>query len=162
MWKYTAVLILSSFAAAQQTQLPDVNQTRQKTLKGWEVRVENHYSYPIVAMHLMINCPTTAEHFRYAYQFQYDHLFNYGADPSVEPGAFFDLPIPTNAGDCEGGLDAVLFANGYSNGAPEAVQDIYRRRQGVGEGLAFALPLVEKVRLTKSSPADVAKTLRDK
>jgi hypothetical protein len=162
MWKYTAVLILSSFAAAQQTQLPDVTQTRLHTLDGWKIRVENRYSSPIVAMHLSINCPTTAGHSRFGYQFQYDHLFNYGADPSVAPGAFFGLPLPNSAADCDGGLDAVIFANGHSNGAPEAVQDIYRRRKGVATGLAFAMPLVEQVSLAKLNPVDVAKTLRDK
>lgn len=162
MWKYTAVLILSSFAAAQQqTQLPDVTQTRLHTSEGWRLRVENRYSSPIVAMHLSINCPKAAEPYRF-YQFQYDRLYNYGV-LSVAPGASFSgLGLRDDAPDCDGGLDAVLFANGYSNGVPDAVQDIYRRRQGIAEALAFALPLVEQVSRHGSNPADVAKTLRDK
>jgi hypothetical protein len=162
MWKYTAVLILSSFAAAQQTQLPDVTQTRLHTLEGWKIRVENRYSSPIVAMHLSINCPTTSEHARFGYQYQIDHLFNYGSDKPVAPGAFFPISIPSAAADCDGGLDAVVFADGHSNGDPEAVQDIYLRRRGVSEGISFSLPLVEQVSHQGSKPVDVAKTLRDK
>jgi hypothetical protein len=161
MWKYTAVLLLSSFTTAQQTQLPDVTQTRLHTGEGWNIRVENRYTSPIVAMHESINCPTAAEYYRF-YQFQFDHLFNYGHDRPVAPGGFVGMPLPSTAADCDGGLDAVVFADGHSSGAPEAVKDIYRRRQGTAEGLAFALPLVENVSLAKSSPADAAKTLRDK
>jgi hypothetical protein len=163
MWKYTAVLLLSSFTLAQQTQLPDVAQARLHTTpEAWEVRVENRYSSPIVAMHLSINCPSTPKHARFGFQHQFDHLFNYGADKPLAPGAFYAMSIPSAAADCDGGLDAVVFADGHSNGDPEAVQDIYRRRRGISEALAFALPLLEKVSRQESNPANVAKTLRDK
>jgi hypothetical protein len=123
MWKRAVLLLLSSFVAAQQqTQLPDVAQARLHTLEVWKIRVENRYAAPIVAMHLSVRCPTTSEYARFEYHYQYDHLFNYGHDKPVAPGAFFGMPLPSAAADCDGGLDAVVFADGHSNGDPEAVQ----------------------------------------
>jgi hypothetical protein len=163
MLKFAALLLLSSFAAAQtQTQLPDLAQTRLHTLGGWKLRIENRYSAPIVAMYISYKCPATAEHARYGYAFRYDHLLHYGGDPPIAPGRFLGNTLPTTAGDCDGGVEAVVFADGHSDGDPEAVQDIYRRRVGVSEGIAFSLPLIEQVSLAGAKPADIAKTLRDK
>jgi len=46
MWKYTAVFHTLSFAAAQQTQLPDVTQTRLHTLEGWKIQVRKPLFLP--------------------------------------------------------------------------------------------------------------------
>jgi hypothetical protein len=163
MSKFIALLLVCSFASAQGTlQLPDIGQSTSHTLEGWKIRVDNQYTASIVAIHVYLRCPTTAEHARFGYQFQYDHLFNYGSDKPIAPGGFVELPLPKAPTDCAGGLDAVVFADGHTNGDPEAVQDIYRRRRGIAEALSFALPLVGQVALTKLEPGEAAKALRDK
>lgn len=159
-----SVLIASaSFVVAMHGQmlLPDINEVRINTVSGWQERIENRSSASIVAMNFHISCPPRSGEPRFDYDFRFDYLVNYGHDTAIPRGAFYSLPVPQDGVDCPGGINAVLFSDGHTEGEPTALSEIVDRRVGVSEALNVVLPLLGKISESSSEPIDVAHILEN-
>ena len=62
--------------------------------------------------------------------------------------------------DCPGGVDAVIFANGQSDGDQDVLKQMYQMRSGVYEGLIFAEKSVDTIANAGADPRVVASDLR--
>jgi hypothetical protein len=58
-----------------------------------------------------------------------------------------------------GGVDAVIFSDGHSEGDQQGVNDIYERRRGVYDAIIKVLPLLDTIATQGASPTDVADTI---
>ena len=151
------ILLASLWGNAQ---IQNVQESFSETPRGWKHRVQNLGDSAIVAVHATFQCPKVGAKSQQNAELRSDYLVAYGHDKPIPAGAMSEFPMQPWAADCPGGVDAVIYANGKSQGDPKILSDIYERRRGVFEGIAFAQKLVDSVANSGADPNQVASVLR--
>lgn len=126
----------------------------------WQEVIENRGSSSIVALHASFKCPLRSKTGKKVASqslnaYERDTLVNYGAARNVPPGGIVELLVQ-DPSECSGGVDAVIFTDGHSEGDPHWVNEMYQRRRGVYNGLTEALQLLGTIANQGGNPADVA------
>jgi hypothetical protein len=141
-------------------QLRQVSETIVSTPGGWQERVENLASSPIAALHATFRCPKGDEGPKFNSEIRFDSLVAYGTEKPIPPRSISDMPMQPWAIDCPGGVDAVIFANGQSDGDQDVLKQMYQMRSGVYDGLIFAEKSVDTIANAGADPRVVASDLR--
>jgi hypothetical protein len=151
------LLILSLLPLSSRAQITSLNVEIKPFGHGWKQVVENHGSSSIVAMHSPFQCEvqTRRGSITSTIVYTYDFLTGYGTSRDIPPGGVerFDAPDPST---WSGGVDAVIFSDGHSEGDPKGVSALYQRRQGFYNGIIEALQLLDTIANQGANPAEVA------
>jgi hypothetical protein len=147
----TMVSLLLPNGVAQMPNVPSIQQdgvfTKEQPGNGapvWREIVENRASSSIVSFHSEFSCPGTGKVKVWTYPETHDRLIHYGRDPDIPPGGSYEISA-SDPSQCWGGVDAVVFSDGHSEGDPEVVNNLYQRRQGTYEELSEVIARVDRV-----------------
>ncbi len=88
----------------------------------------------------------------------WDSVTNYGTVRQIPSGGIGYL-FAQDPSKFSGGVDAVIFSDGHSEGDPQGVNEIYERRRGDYKAIARVLPLLDKIVNQDASPTQVADTI---
>jgi hypothetical protein len=147
-------------------QVPSVRETRVQVPAspqgpgGWYDQIENLGDSTIVALQAVFTCSETSGPHPIAGGFRFDPLVVYGGrDQPIPPGQSHSFPIQPWAVDCPGGVVAVIFSDGHSEGSPDVVSDIYKERLGVYEALSGIKKLLNTIITSGADPNTIASEL---
>jgi len=156
---------LTFSVSAQITSVKEYPPRFNKSRQTWQEVVENQGSRSIVAMHTTFDCITSTPT---------------GDHKAVTSGGFDVLSIPTylevhavpsggattmlaeDPSRCSGGVDAVIFADGHSEGNSRWVNYYQQMWVGVHKGIIESLPLLAKVANQGADLAEAEELLRDR
>jgi hypothetical protein len=149
------LLTLSFLPVPVLAQITSLNLTIQPDGHGgWREAIENHGSSSTVAMRTTFRRLTGNT----AVVVAWDSVTNYGIVPRISPGGIGYL-FAQDPSKFSGGVDAVIFSDGHSEGDPQGVNEIYERRRGDYKAIAQVLPLLDKIVNQDASPTQVADTI---
>jgi hypothetical protein len=118
----------------------------------WREVIQNQGSSSLEALVVFFRCGSSGAYFTYN-----DSLVLYGAD-NVKPTGSLEV----QAGDpskCSGGVDGAIFSDGHAEGKSEALDLLYKRRQGTYAALGDAIQSLNGVVLKQNTLQDVIDTL---
>jgi hypothetical protein len=128
----------------------------------WDFQVTNIGSHPIVALKGTLVCPQDENHPRTNEEFGFDSLV-YGAhglaDQPILAGQTRSFPMPKRTAECSGGVDAVVYPDGRTEGSQPAAEAIYKRRRAAYEGLMYAKRQLDSVISSNEDLSSVASRL---
>jgi hypothetical protein len=158
--------LLTFSVSAQITSVKEYPPQFNKSRQIWEEVVENQSSRSIVAMHTTFDCirstPTGDRKAGVSGGFDVLSIPTYlEIHEAIPSGDATTMP----AGDpsrCSGGVDAVIFADGHSEGNPRWVNEDQQTWVGVHQGIIESLPLLAKVANQEADLAEVEDLLRDR
>jgi hypothetical protein len=78
----------------------------------------------------------------------------------IPPSGSFEI-VAKDPAACPGGIDAALFADGHTEGAPAQVEAIFERRRGIHDAIDSALPLLKKMAANQEAATQVMVALSD-
>jgi hypothetical protein len=139
-----AALLVPQLSAAQ---IPGI-QTSEVVQAGttWEEVVKNVSGSPIVTLHATFHCLTTNGVRITDENGSHDSLYQFSRDRDIPPGDSVVVRVSgNNYAQCSGGVDAVIFSDGHSEGRSEEIANIYVHRRGLQKGLEFAIPLLDAI-----------------
>jgi len=128
-------------------QIPGI-QTSEVVQTGtaWEEVVKNVSGSPIVTLHATFHCLTTNGLRITDENGSHDSLYQFSRDRDIPPGDSVVVRVSgNNYAQCSGGVDAVIFSDGHSEGRSEEIANIYVHRHGLQKGLEFAIPLLDAI-----------------
>ena len=157
--RITVTLILLAAAPCLFAQPVSIPETRIETVDGWKVHVENNTKSSVVALHATFRCPATPSHQAGELEFVMDPLYNYGSDRPIPAGEPYEFKIP-HGWECPGGVDAVLYADGHSEGDPAAVEILFQQRVGVSEAIDLSTKVLDQVSHSTVQPTEAASQLK--
>jgi hypothetical protein len=164
--RWIVVLFVSFIPFQVAGQIPNIKETRIQVPPssdgpgGWYDEIENLTSTTIMALHATFSCPTIAPNPAQKTAFEFDALFAYGGRRRPIPaGASQRFFLQPWAADCAGGVDAVVFADGHSNGSTQLVEEIYKKRLGAYEALTIVHKLLGNAPNTAIDPNVIANDL---
>jgi len=150
---YLLILSAASFVTQMGTaqmlsiKVSDVIQTGSV----WEEVVKNLSGSSIVSLHATFHCVDTNGIHLIDENGSSDSLYQYSCDRDIPPGGSFGVRV-SGHDECSGGVDAVIFSDGHSEGDSAQVARIYARRSGIYKGLTFVIPLLDSIASGKSTP----------
>ena len=148
-----ALLVASVLPLGAVAQLPDVEEgvTFEALPSLWRQVLVNHSASSLVAFHAPFHCPKGGP------VVIYDAIL-YSGNREVGPGESVEI----DTGDpskCSGHVDAAIFSDGYREGDPKVLGDIYAARQGAYKALGEATKLLNSVQNDHESVGHVVDTL---
>ncbi len=114
------------------------------TEKEWNAVVENHGSSSIDALLAESRCIESGTFLGITHEVDYDPLVHYGDDFDIPPGGAAEIDL-MGGSNCRGGVKAVIFADGRSEGGRGDVQRMYAERQGVYRALGKSIALLNEL-----------------
>jgi hypothetical protein len=118
----------------------------------WREVIQNQGSSSLEAQVAFFRCGSSEAYFTYN-----DSLILYGSESVAPTGS-----LEVQAGDpsqCSGGVDGAIFSDGHVEGKLEALDLLYKRRQGAYAALVDAIQSLNGVVLKHNSLQDVIDTL---
>ena len=119
--------------------------------KQWREIIENHGASPITALHATFRCRSALNVAQYDLTPLHDSLENYGHDFPIPPSGSIEISA-ADPSVCPGGVDAVIFADGRSEGDPRQVKDIYLARRGIYEELDEIIAQFSSIAMQGEAP----------
>lgn len=164
------VTLLTFNVSAQITSVKEYPVQFDRSRQTWYEVVENQDSRSILAMSTTFNCRTrfhvkSGRSVSSGSNGEYDALGNpvdiFEGHKGIPPGgvAAIGAADPSN---CSGGVDAVIFSDGYIEGSSPSVYEYRQRWSSVREGIIQSLPLLAKVVNQKADLAEVEDALRQR
>jgi hypothetical protein len=154
------ILVLSTACAPLVAQIHNVSENRDQTSQGWIDLIQNSAEVSIVAMHAYFNCDGQGERPKAAIHIDLDVLVHYGHDKPIPPGGSYSAHLPAWVSDCPGGVDSIIYADGKSEGDPQAVAQLYEQRRGAKSAIAYALPLLGNTAIGDREPIEAINQLK--
>jgi hypothetical protein len=145
-------------------QIPSIKESEVvQTGSVWEEVVKNLSGSSIVTLHATFHCIEANGMHMIDVNGSSDSLYQYSRDRDIQPGSSFVVHVSGHA-QCSGGVDAVNFSDGHSEGDSAAIASIYERRRSIYKGLEVAIPLLDSIATGQSTPQDVISIIerRDK
>jgi hypothetical protein len=158
-----ALSFMSLSVQAQITSVKESSATQSGSLGNtWQEAIENHGSSSIVALRTAFRCLLKSKRKqKFALQGIVVNVrdalgesYSRSVRP-IPPGGAVDLSAQ-DPSQCSGGVDAVIFSDGHSEGDPDSVSALYQRRRGIYSGLTEALQLLDTIANHGANPKDVA------
>ena len=141
--------LLTFNLSAQITSVKESAVTQSELGQAWQEVIENHSFSSIVAPHTTFECPIKSKSGQTVNEgrasLQRDIVaesYSLGAIPS---NVAVEVPAQ-DPSKCSGGVDAVIFSDGHSEGDPDAVNAMYQKRLGYYKGLTEVLKLLDTMR----------------
>jgi hypothetical protein len=135
---YPILTITLSFLGSAAAQLKTIEiKTDTATNGGLHVRVMNLNSIPLEAFQATYRCSSGGE------QVIFDALFNRHHDLPIPPSGSYAFDTSPHFVSCKGGIEAVLFADGSSEGDTDKVQEIFLRREALARGFSLVQTIVK-------------------
>ncbi len=159
---FLLLLTVSFLPVPVRAQITSLNVTIQPKGQGWRVAVENHTFSSIAAVRTTFQKRTETKIGSTAVNTKivvvYDSVTNYGNVRIIPSGGvgYYFAQAPS---EWSGGVDAVIFSDGYSEGDPEGVNEIYERRRGADMAVTEVLPLLDMIANQGARPTEVADTI---
>jgi hypothetical protein len=128
------------------TQIPSIRASElfQAADGSHEIVVENRSASSIVALHAPLDCVQADGRRELDENGGMDSLYQFSRDRVISPGGSFTVKVHGYS-KCSGGVDAVIFSDGHSEGDSKQIDRIYDRRRGIYAGLDFAIPLLQGI-----------------
>ena len=124
----------------------------------WRKVVENRSASSIVALEAVYHCASSGYFKHVDYTHVHDSLEAYGTDNDVPPGASIEITA-YDPELCPGKVEAVIFADGHSEGDPQFVNDLYMRRRGIYQILDVIRAHVDRIASQQETPQSVIEFL---
>jgi hypothetical protein len=124
----------------------------------WHEVITNHGSSSIVAFHATFHCPAGGGFKRIDIEYVHDSLFRYGHDANIPPGGSVEITA-ADPSQCPGGVDAVIFSDGHSEGDQQRVSALYAQRRGRYKALGEAIRMLDAVASNTESTQAIIDTL---
>jgi hypothetical protein len=128
--------------------------------KHWQEVIENHGSSAIIAFNAPFRCPTPGGGWVEARSL-HDSLAHYGSDSPIPPGGSRQIDA-ADPKSCPGGVDALVFADGHSEGDPQQVKNIFDQRLGIYKEIDEMIKMLQTVGTGKKSPQWTIGALMDR
>ena len=128
--------------------------------KHWQEVIENHGSSAIIAFNAPFRCPRPGGGWVEPHSL-HDSLAYYGSDSPIPPGGSRQI----DAADpkwCAGGVYALVFANGHTEGNPQQVKNIFDQRLGIYKEIDEMIKMLQNVETGKKSPQWTIRALMDR
>ena len=148
-----AAMLISQPTIAQ---VPSIKESELfQTGDGWhEIVVENQSASSIVALHAPLECVQADGSRHLDENGSMDSLYQFSSERDIPPGGSFTVKVHGYS-QCSGGVDAVIFSDGHSEGDSKQIDRIYDRRRGIYVGLEFAIPLLKGIASGEMNTQDV-------
>jgi hypothetical protein len=154
------LLAVSFLPVLVRAQIPSLNVTIEPDGHGgWREVVENQAFSSVVAMRTTFQRRTETKigstNVNTKIVVAYDSITNYGTVRHIPSGGVGYL-FAQDPSKWSGGVDAVIFSDGHSEGDPQGVLEIYERRRGDYRAVTEVLPLLDTIANQGASPTQVA------
>lgn len=154
-----AVLLAPLCGTTQVASIKEASMDR--TFRGWRHTVVNNGSSSIMAIHATFAC-TNEKGFHYKDNIVLlDFLISERNKKIAQPGDSLAV-YSSDQTPCPGGVDAVIFSDGHSEGDKQLIDEIYQRRLGTYNALADIVKLLDNIATQGATPIDVIKMIENR
>jgi hypothetical protein len=159
--KKTLFLLLTAslLPAPVSAQITSLSLRIQPNGSDWQEVIENHASSSVVAVRTTFRPLPETKSKTTAIVVVYDNVTHYGPAPIIPPGGI-GYRFAQDPSKWSGGVDAVVFSDGHSEGDPDGVSEIYDGRRGAYRAVTEVLPLLDTIVNQGASPTEVAAAIR--
>lgn len=127
--------------------------------KQWFIAVENHSKSTVTGLHVGYHCQTSKESHVTYIEYQFDPHFHFTAkDKEIPPGGSFQV-YAADPTTCPGGVDAVIFSDGHTEGNAMEIEHMYLRRRGAYEALNDSIDLIDSIHSQNKATLDIIHAL---
>jgi hypothetical protein len=128
--------------------------------KRWQEVIENHGSSAIIAFNAPFRCPRPGGGWVEATSL-HDSLARVDMASPIPPGGSWQIDA-ADPKSCPGGVDAVVFADGHTEGDPQEVKNIFNQRLGIYKEIDEMIKMLQDVETGKRSPKWTMEALQNR
>lgn len=129
--------------------------------KIWVNTIQNLSGKEIEAIHVTFECTTAKGKVHSDDNGSMDSIYVISRDHPIPTGQVYVAKV-IGEGECSGSTDAIVFANGETEGDADKIAVIMERRKGAFKALDIIIPLMDQVASGKMKATDLIALLEEK